>query len=491
MSSKRFSLLEQVLLPALAAGMRTAWLVPVVNALFASGLVSPSGTHVPAWLPFVVLLVGSALARSLAGWPLAPVIVALAGLTANGLILLLAPVGAQGARMWFTALYRQATYWAEGVPAVWALLLLGVGLWLRAISMDWSETESLRKGFITGAFFLGLLIALSNREQGLGLVPGLGTAEAIFAFVGCGLGAFAAADISRTLRQSVRSAGVMPRLGKYWLVVLSTVILGVIALGWAAAALVAPETLLAILRWFSPVLNILATAVTYLAMALAWIFFTIFGPLLRWLRELAARNAQQEPLALATPNYEEQLRELQRQAEGTAGLPAWLQVMIALVLLCIVVLIFILALRRRFVSLADGVLESREVVFSLELAKEQLRGLFRRRRRRRGVFLPLDEEASARAQIRSAYRSVLALLAERGLPRERHQTPWGYAAALVALVPALKEPLQLLTHAYMLARYSHLPLDEVTVSEALLAAKEIETYLFRHELGPAEGAPQA
>lgn len=466
--------LDGVAIPALSAAMRVAWVVPVTNALMGSGFVTPTA-RLPVWLPLAVLLGASLTARRLAPRPGGRVLVALLGvlvmLGSGAIVLAPATPG---------DLWRHAMDWHEAVPAIWVLLPVFGGLWLRGISIDWVEAEPLRRGFATGVLALAALALLGGSGYSLGLGIADGLIEPFIAFTVCGLVALALNDISLTLRQSLRSSGTRPRLGQYWLYVVGGSVLAILLAAWLVALILAPETVEAaaqalrpMLRVLQPVVDLAARVLGFLITGIAYVVFTILEPLINWLRSLASGQQLDEDI-LDRANLAEQLRELEPGRQGGVALGPWVQGVLVVGLLALVAIVFILAFRRRRVTTPDGMVESREVDWSWGLMREQLgRWLSRRRRQTRSPFLPLLEGEQGRAQVRSAYRRLLMTAGGRA----PGQTPLAYMRQLAGSGPELTEPLATLTEAYQLARYSGEPLSAGTVAAALQALAQVEAVL--------------
>lgn len=482
------TLVERVLIPVLSATMRAAWIVPLVNAVLATGFVSPLRMPVPLWLPLATLLLGSSLAHLTAASPAGRVVV---GVIGGGVVLailtLLLPAPEAGAPPWPLYLWEGALELQDLFPAFWLVLVFAAALWIRAISIDWAEESSLRGGFMTGAVVLTLLMIAGADEVGLGLGIADGITEALLVFVVASLTALALADITRTLRQSLRSTGAVPQLGRFWFMVIGLVVVFVLLLAWAAAAIVAPDAVVWLVRWFSPVLSVIGAVIGYVFLAFGYIILRLLEPILRWLQSIMNQEMPEREAPTQEPDLGQQLEELGRAAEEGAGLPDWAQTLIIIAIIAVAVILFALALRRRFVSESDGVVESREVDWSWELMREQLRSRLRPPRRRAASrFLPLADGEDPRTVIRAAYRRMLTLTAERGLEHRREQTPWGYVTTVAATAPELRAPLEGLTRAYVVARYSPTEPNADLVAEALAALSALEQWLYRHEL--SEGA---
>lgn len=476
--------LDNLALPVLSALMYVAWLVPLVNALLGSGAFSPAGLRLPTWLPLCLLLGGSLLAHLLAALPAGRVLVAICGVIATvGVVVFLLPAPSPSSGPWPRYLWLQATSWGEAMPALWLLAAVTVLLWLRAVSIDWIERSTLYHSFIAGVLAVAVLTAFGVSRYSLDLGIADGLIEPLLVFALCAMLAFALSDISLTQRQSLRVSGSKPRLGQYWFLVVSLVIAGILALAWLTGFILAPDSALWLLRRLGPVLDVLTTILIYIAAAVAYVFFFLLAPLINWLRSLAA-NGQPEIKPPDQGEFVKQMQEMEQQAQGNSSLLAWIQVAIAVALLALVVIAFALALRRRFIRAANGVLESREVEWSWQLMRGQLRRWFAARKRAaRSLFLPLDESEETRAQVRVAYRQLLTRASERGLAHKRGQTPYAYMGMLVAQAPALEQPLATLTAAYQMARYSPEPPTLQTVAAALDALAQVESWLQQYSIG--------
>ncbi len=466
--------------------MRAAWLVPWVNALLGTAFFAPEGVTLPFWIPFLVLFLGSALAQALSSSIAGRVGVGLAGVLVTGMVIrLVVPAADDGLRAWLMDIYRQATRWGDYAPAVWVIFLVAAGLWLRAITIDWTEAEPLRKGFVTGVVALALLMVCRGAGQSLrlGLIDGI--MEPVLVFVASGMGAMALSDISRTLRQSMRTSGLAPRLGSFWYLVVVGVVAAVVLFGWIVTYLVDPDTVRSVVGWFSPVLNLVRDVLGYIIMGIAYIIFKLLGPFIDWINSLVREQAEEEATQVVEEATEE-ITELVEAGEVSFQLPPWVQTVALVVLIALVLLLFIAVLRRRFVSSKGGVQETREVDFSWGLMKEQIgRWWDRRRPRRRSEYVPLGDPENPRAAIRQAYRRLLTLTAERGLKHRRWQTPAAFARSLTRRLPEIGGPVDRLTASYYAARYAPEEPSTQEVAAARMALAEIEKTLFRYEV--AEG----
>jgi len=118
----------------------------------------------------------------------------------------------------------------------------------------------------------------------------------------------------------------------------------------------------------------------------------------------------------------------------------------------------------------EQVTERRESIFSWNLLWDQLRMLLQGMRRPPPppVFVELGPGEDPRRAIRQIYQDVLAWAMARDLPRRKSETPTAYVGTLSRLCPQEVSSLQILTLAYIMARYGALP----PTLEQLQAAQE-------------------
>ena len=120
---------------------------------------------------------------------------------------------------------------------------------------------------------------------------------------------------------------------------------------------------------------------------------------------------------------------------------------------------FWLAARRLWGLQSSDEDEERESVLSGRLLLAQLRSLFARRPRRPPSPLPdylvlNGAPDDARLIIRRAYQAMLEWARSLRLPRAAGQTPRAYAQMLAGAMPEGHEAIDLLTQAYVVARYA-------------------------------------
>lgn len=482
------SLLEHLLVPLLASTMYAAWVVPLVNAAFASFAFQPAGVEVPLWLPIAALYLANTLSRIAPEGRVGRAAVAAVGVTLSlAAALLLLPGRPPGSEL-VAYCWDHIRSWADGIPLVVGAFAVCVALWLRGVTIEWTDADSLRRGLIAGIVALGLLALLGGSTYGLGLTAEGGIGEAMLVFALSALMTLAFADIARSTAASARSGGPGTRLGRYWFGTVTLVVLALVAVAWLAGLVATPASAAALVQLLSPALRFLRDAFSYVILGIAYVIFWLLTPLINMLSSLTERPREEERLLEATAEATADLSEM-AHTPVTVEVPHWAQVAVVVLVVALVAFAMYRAVRRRRPSSRDGVLETRELDWSWGQMQEQLRRLFgSSRRAARSQYLALAASADPRTVVRLAYRRVLALAEERGLGRQRGQTPSAYGTSLAQAMPHLAAPIDELTRAYVLARYGNTPPSADAVTAAVSAARQIEESVGRGETAGAAAA---
>lgn len=489
----RLSRLEYLALLAIASSLTAVWLGLWVQ--WSLGAWFYAAALPPGW-PAGLALAGLASAiitdlalghgqpgRSHTARPAARIVAACLG----GLVIVLLVVWALGSRL-TVAMLRSG-------PDVVALAAPGAPAFLAALYAWWQGeqigrsplgNQALRSAFYTGVIALVPLLVLNSLLAALSSAQLLG---ALLLFFGLGLSGLALTSL-RHLRQQQRTSGLAAlALNRQWLM-LSAVVIGlVLGAGLITARWVAPEAL-----------QRLAAALAVMAQSLAVTVGFLLGPLVAWLTALLALGLPGLSgflerfityLALVILRLQSLLAVLIQLV--SVGLPrvfkagplgrllaspafqAGLRWAGLLVVVALAVLVFWLAMRRLWGPPSGDVDEQRDSVLSGQLLLAQLRGLFRRRPRRPAVapdYLALSGAPDdARRIIRQTYQAMLEWARSLRLPRAAGQTPRAYAQMLAGAVPEGHDAIDLLTQAYVLARYAaEMPsLEQARRAEGALA----------------------
>ncbi len=468
MISIRWSWLSEAALPIALAILRACWLWPWLE-LARRWLSSPfQGAFLSAPLVVGLSLGGVAAARcaitlirSLTGARLA---VAGSGLLTTALVLWW-----QFYRQrydlwdghWVSALGFQLTRWDVAIPPPFLALLAITYLWARGAADGSSslEHEEVWSAFTRGFLALTLFV-LTTAVSPTGLPTW--AYWAVLLFFAAGMIALALSSLK--VAQGDRPSPPAPiRANRYWLVSALSVVGTLLGLGWAVAALIAPEEVARVLGWLGAALELIAWLVYALLFALIYLLSWILHPFVIALVSLA--QPLWALLSLLVPLKPLQMRGVEQALEMWArdlvtvpDSTRWLGLVGIFVL---VMLAFVLGLRGRWIEAEEAVEETRELILSAGLLRDQATTLWRRwlRRLRRSAptrispFLTLEGEPATRRAIRAAYQALLAAARARGYPRQREQTPTEYQRTLERTLPQAQEALSALTDRYVQARY--------------------------------------
>ena len=445
---QRWNWLEHGLQPLLGAVMWATWLALPLDGLLA--LVTDSQARGGSWLAVVGLLLGGTFAAAAARpkrrgrW-----LVAVAGL--------LAVVAAEWWLLYRGSFAPWDVGWLAGAArltvAPLTAMVVGALLWWRGLTADWTNHDQLARDFTMGVVTLGVSLALTASLPSVtARLLGSGMLFLITAWATLSLAAVM--DASRRDTADDRPL----RLSRYWLLAVTALSVTLLAGGLLLTRLATPETLAQLLATLQPILNLGLDLLLYVLYAVAYLVFLVLTPLIMLLRWW---KGQSEPFRPAPPPpFQDLIDQAQTQP---AALAPWAETALrgglVIALLIVVGVLLGLALQRFASTDNEGVRESRELIWSLDLLRAQLVKLLTRRRGRRpALFIPLaGERDDPLVRIRAAYRQVLARALRRGQPRPPGQSPRGYLPGLAAIWPTEPTLLGGLTEAYTQARYGEQP----------------------------------
>jgi uncharacterized membrane protein YidH (DUF202 family) len=349
-------------------------------------------------------------------------------------------------------------------------LVIAVGLWWWGIRTGRERLyyDAFSSDFAWGMFLLALAGAIAYATH---VIPVREVLVAFIPFFAVGLITMAIANLQSTRRFEGSRTNQSLAVNRYWLGMLIVVVGAVVLGGLLLSQLFAPEAV----DW---VLVRLATLFNGLVWLLFWVLLLIAYPIFR-LFELVAgivrlpRSPSDQPLIQLPPPLAEQFKDLQG---GPSHIPPEvylaLQILAGVLLVAAVILIFALAFRRFKTLLEDEVEESREIIFSMDLLKEQLAQLLGRRAKTNAAppepFVCVKGD-DPRAQIRRTYQALLAWAAAQGTPRSPGQTPAEYLSSLGQVLPSCIEPISTITTAYVQARYSAALISPAVADQVLHA----------------------
>jgi hypothetical protein len=182
------------------------------------------------------------------------------------------------------------------------------------------------------------------------------------------------------------------------------------------------------------------------------IFGDIFGPI----------EMPQPPQPEPRPQEDMRIEQTVVTETPYATLLRWVVLGIALIIAAIIIYRMT---RARASDEDDGeIAEERESIFSADLAKQQLRDLFRRKpRAERPRRLDLDQPPSS---VREAMLYLQVLATRQHAGRRIHETPADFTIRLTNAWPGVGAPLRTLRDRYELVRYGETEDDRALAVEA-------------------------
>lgn len=451
---KRYNWLDGLAIPLLSTAMRAAWMTPLIHLALHNVLVSPSEVHMAAWMVWGLLLGGAATSWALRTQQGARWRAALAGLIAITLVCsLLFEIDTAHPLAWARELLKAMTVLDEGLHQAWLVIPIAAVLWARSALIEFGDFDSLWTSFRLGIVALACSVVVSHSAI-MTTVEGRDLFTSISAFLLWGFLSLALSSVSRALWLERLRNGRAPTLSRHWLLVVGGVLVIVALGGMLLGQLFAPEAAERLRLLLGSVLGFVGRGIALLATGVFYVIFWLIGPLLERLR---GQMQPSEPrINVQMPSFQEQFEQFTEEQARSPENSASSGVLLLILMLVGVTLLLVLLWRRRGRSRPALVNETRELIWSRELMLEQLRGLLRRRPKRRPAspYLDLAGLDPPRQQIRRAYQQMLAAARQHGWGRLPGQTPDAYRAALQIELPTAAEPLAMLTRAYLAARYA-------------------------------------
>jgi hypothetical protein len=301
----------------------------------------------------------------------------------------------------------------------------------------------------------------------------------IVLFVASGLVTLALHGVLDTLRQQAEKTGVLLRIDRYWAMTAFGIVVIVLAVGLLVGQMVAPNAIANALGWLRPLWTTLGRILLLLLLAVAYLFFGLFEPLLAGLQDRPRQNA---PRVFQSPLDPENLERLARDPiQVPPILGRIVQAVLILGGVALIAWIFVRAVRRqkRKTIAEDEVLETRETILSLDLVQNQLQGLLDGLRRPKAppVFVDAGSPGDPRRVVRELYQELLARGISLDVPRAKSQTPGTYQETLGHLYSGGRGDLERLTAIYEVARYGLEPPTQDQVRAAQEAFTRIDARL--------------
>lgn len=268
----------------------------------------------------------------------------------------------------------------------------------------------------------------------------------------------AGAELETTRRIAVRRGGHPPGWAR-WFRLVSGLSTFVVVITIVVLALLGPHVLGAVVEVMFAVLRLVGTVIGYILYAVLFTLFQIIMGFVWLLEELFGDIfgpiTPPEAPVINPPVGEELFPEEQEATEQWeyAILLRW--VVLGLVLIALAVVLFRIT-RRSSPASDEGIVEEhRDSVFSADLARQQLRDLFRRRQREER-HRPLDLDGNP-ADVRDVMRYLETLAVRQGVGRREAETSSDFLERLRAVWSGVSPSLLDFNGRYQQIRYGDHP----------------------------------
>jgi hypothetical protein len=263
----------------------------------------------------------------------------------------------------------------------------------------------------------------------------------------------AGAEVEATRRMASQRGSQPPGWGR-WIRLVGGLAAGVLVLTLIVLALLSPSALGAVVGGIALVARAIAVVLGYVLLAIVWAVFQIviaISRLLEWLfGDIFGPIEQPTMTGPPAMNMDPIVRE---EGEAQQWEYAILLRWAAIVAVVVVAAVILFRVTRKGADTEDegDVDEQRDSVFSADLARQQLRDLFRRRRReQRPARLDLDRPPKT---VRETMVYLETLAARQGVARRDTESSADFTARLRAVWPGAGAPLIDFPHRYDPVRY--------------------------------------
>jgi hypothetical protein len=267
----------------------------------------------------------------------------------------------------------------------------------------------------------------------------------------------AGAEVESTRRMAQRRGALAPGWGR-WARLVGGLALGVLLLTLVVLAVLSPGALNAVVSGIAFTAKLVGTVIGYILLAVVWAIFQVIILITNGLEaifgDLFGPVPQPNP-PTQPPMDMEQFRTDNGEVRTWeyAVLLRW--VALAIVIAVAAVLLFRFTRRSASEEDGEGIDEQRDSVFSADLARQQLRDLFRRRHR--GRKPPRLDLARPPGSVREAMVYLETLAVRQGVGRNPEETSGDFAARLRAVWPGSSPPLVDFPRRYDRVRYGEEP----------------------------------
>jgi hypothetical protein len=366
--------------------------------------------------------------------------------------------------IWIDPAFNSTNFWSSPGQLVqseaWLIppLLISMAVWwtgmtyaVDIVNISAEEVRTVVQRDWIVLFASVLLAALIGGTAGSDALNAARIAVPLLLIVSLALIAGAETEVTR--RIAIRRGGTAPGWGR-WLRLVGGFTIGILLISTIVLALLSPGALEAIVNGMATVARFVGWILAYVLYAVIWSVFQVASLIGRLLAAIFGDmfgpvEAPEMPVQQGFEMDEIAPRDEETGTWQYAILLRWA----GLIAVVTAVAILIFRLTRRPASDDDDgdVDEHRDSVFSTDLAKQQLRDLFRRRQRE-GKPLRLDLDQSPQ-DVRETMMYLEVLAKRQGEERRPEETATDFAARLRAHWAGLGAPLIELHEEYDRARY--------------------------------------
>ncbi len=454
---KRSTWIERLLLPPAVAVLNTTWVYLWI--LWSVRAVPPEVTAAPfsPLLLGLLLLGGFIVTRWALASPPPP--------ADPRLLISLTGLGAVFGAVWITYAFlgplhilRELADWGDFISPVFLGLVACAFLWLQGIQLGRSPLpqENLEAAFYGGVLALSLLFTVNQ------LRPLIAPFEAItsaLAFFAAGLAGLALVSIENARRAEASVTGTWPGLSRYWLGTVASVIGSILLTALLAASVLSPQTFDRVAAAVNWLVDAVTVVVIVMAGTIAFVLAWLLTPVLQYLAQAIGEVNFHLPTLPTLPPLQQATRQSLEFFTRYPALNIARRGLVLGVMVVVLALLFWWAVRRFTRRARHDVDETRESIATRALLLAQLKSLLPRRRTKTSpdaAFLALSGASDdPRLIVRRAYQAMLAWASGLSLPARRAgETPTAYSEILRQALPEGAPAFEILTGAYVQARYA-------------------------------------
>jgi hypothetical protein len=345
-----------------------------------------------------------------------------------------------------------------------APLLLSLGVWwqgIRYATIDFLFTAEEVRGstqrswlVLVGSLIFAALIDNDAGDQALGTTPFV-----VPALMVASVALVAAAEIHAS-RQQISQSGGRPPTWSRWARLVGAVGTSILVVAIVVLLLLTPGAFAAMIDTLLGVLRLIGQLLLWVLYGVFYVLYYIFYAITELIRsvfnlEFGPMEPPKQPEGMQNGPLEFQ----QQEEQGEWKYAIWLRWgVLGLLVVAVVVLLFRFTRRSSSDDVEEVGDEERSSVFSADLAKQQLRNLFRRGPR--GSRLRRLNLDAAPESTREAWRYLQVLAVRQDVARRDDETPQDFAGRLRATWPGTAASLNDLATRYERSRYGDIDSEQ-------------------------------